>query len=139
MSMTPENTQKLYAAFPLLYRGKDSNAEDSSMSWGFECGDGWFNLIWNLSQAIEENARRDGVDPQSDSWPEAFQVKQKFGTLRFHLKGNSESFMKLIDTASASSAGICEVCGDSGSLVGRRYVQPLCREHAREKLSERDR
>ncbi len=133
--MTPENTMKLYAAFPRLYRGKDKTLQESLMSWGFDCGDGWFDLIWKLSGDIEDVARKEGLDPCSYEWPEAVQVKQKFGTLRFHLEETSDAAMALIDAARAASAKICEVCGAPGSPGEGRHVQTLCREHAREKSS----
>ena len=109
--MTPENTQKLFDAFPPLYRGRNLPPSESSMLWGFECGDGWFDLIWNLSQAIEETARRKGTDMQSNDWPEAVQVKNKFGSLRFHLRRNTEAMTALREDALEASRKICDVSG----------------------------
>lgn len=111
--MTPENTMKLYSAFPRLYRGKDKSLQESLMSWGFDCGDGWFDLIWKLSQAIEESARQDGIDPQSESWPEAMQVKAKFGTLRFHVRNSNGQIRNLIDKAAEESGRISESNGQT--------------------------
>lgn len=126
--MTPENTAKLYQAFPLLYRGKDKSIQESCMSWGFECHDGWFDLIWNLSHAIEESARRSGIAPNPDSWPEAVQVKQKFGSLRIHLIHHSDEINTLIASATEVSQTICEKCGatNAQSVTINRWVQTLC-------------
>lgn len=109
--MSPHHTQQLYEAFPRLYRGRQLPASESSMSWGFECGDGWFDLIGNLSKAIEDNARSEGIDPQSDHWPEAVQVKNKFGSLRFHLRHNTEATRMLRDAALTASQGIADEPG----------------------------
>lgn len=106
--MTPENTQKLFAAFPHLYRGREKSVQESLMSFGFMCGDGWFELLWNLSQAIEDLARTEGHDPLSNAWPEATQVKEKFGDLRFHLRNCSEEMRRLIEEARVASAHIRE-------------------------------
>ncbi len=131
--MTPENTQKLYSDFPNLYRGKDKSPEESPMSFGFQCSDGWFSLIWKLSSDIEKNAAREGIDPQSGKWPEAVQVKQKFGALRFYLDNSTEELARLISEAAEESGKICEICGNPGVLISdsRRYVRTLCSAHAR--------
>jgi hypothetical protein len=108
------------------------------MSWGFCCGDGWFDLVWTLSKKIEAAALAAGLDPQSESWPEALQVKQKFGTLRFYLNKSSFSMSEKVETlireAEAISGETCEECGNSGSLVSGRGVQTLCINHAKEFL-----
>lgn len=109
--MTPENTMKLYSAFPGLYRGKDKTLQESMMSFGFDCGDGWFDLIWRLSNDIEAVVRREEIDPESSDWPEASGIKQKFGTLRFHVRNANDEIMNLIDEALEESAMICEKTG----------------------------
>ena len=43
--MNTENTKKLIEAFPALYRGYKKSPRESLMCFGFECGDGWFDLI----------------------------------------------------------------------------------------------
>lgn len=108
------------------------------MAMGFDCDDGWFDLIWNLSQAIEEAARRDGCDPQSEDWPEAVQVKQKAGTLRFYLAKNTNKFAALVDNAMKASEEICEVCGTPGAIAAdmQSGVRIVCSDHNPECLRE---
>lgn len=134
--MTPENTQKLYEAFPCLYRGRDKLPAETAMNWGFQCDDGWFELIWNLSQAIEDEARARGLKPRYKRWPEATQVKQKFGSLRFDLRIYSDTTDVLIREAGLASEKTCEVCGAPASPVEntRRYLKTLCSNHAEEYL-----
>jgi hypothetical protein len=107
--MNQTNTQKLFEAFPRLYRGRNLPPSKSSMLWGFECGDGWFDLVWNLSKAIEENARSEGLTPQSADWPEATQVKNKLGSLRFHLRNNTDATRVLREDALEASTHISDV------------------------------
>ena len=136
--MNPENTLRLFSAFPYLYRGRSKSVHESSMSYGFQCGDGWFDLVWSLSQAIEDTARKDGLDPQSDAWPEATQVKEKFGTLRFHLRERNEATMALAESALVASQGICEECGQPGSPTAnsRSPSKTLCPMHAEDLLGK---
>ena len=130
--MTPEKTQQLFDAFPYLYRGRVNPIEESLMAFGFDCDDGWFDLIYTLSQKIEDASRASGLEPQSDSWPEAAQVKEKVGTLRFHLNNRTEMMTSLISDALEVSAKTCETCGKPGSRVEGRGVKTLCTNHAKE-------
>lgn len=130
--MSPENEQKLYTDFPLLYRDAIAGKR---MSYGFECGDGWFNLIYNLSSAIEREALKLGVEQKSKKWPTALQVKEKFGTLRFYCavgKRNSDgrgmlpSIYALIEDAGEKSAMVCQLCGRSAKWYQDGYLRTLC-------------
>lgn len=138
--MSPENSEKLYSAFPRLFRGRDKSAEESSMHRGFECEDGWFRLIWELSLGIEDLARKEGLPPDHEDWPEAVQVKQKMGGLRFHLRHCSEAMMELKTAAENASTGICELCGEPGSVQSsnQRRIQTLCPNHAHAAKSKDD-
>lgn len=82
-------TRKLLDDFPRLFRDRN----ETSMQRGFECGDGWFDLIYNLAQDIEAVARENGLIPDSPDWPRCRQVKEKLGSLRFvvfAVQGQSE-------------------------------------------------
>ena len=52
--MTPELTAKLLKRFPLMYRGYYSPMNQTCMCWGFEVGNGWEAILWQLSLAIED-------------------------------------------------------------------------------------
>lgn len=52
--MNSELTQRLVKRFPVLYQDYDSPMTQTCMCWGFDHGDGWFEIIWQLSLAIEE-------------------------------------------------------------------------------------
>lgn len=121
--MNQENTAKLLQAFPELFRDSDKTC----MQRGFETGDGWFKLIYELCQNIEQEMLKAGICRSSDDWPRVEQVKSKFGTLRFYLLNrlsrNSDSvntrmefIRKLIADAVDRSAAICEDCGALGTL-----------------------
>jgi len=51
--MNQELTQRLVKRFPILYQNYSSPMTHTCMCWGFEHGDGWFEIIWQLSLAIE--------------------------------------------------------------------------------------
>ena len=101
--MNVENTQNLLTAYPLLYR--------NLREWGFECGDGWFDLVWQLSAEIELAARLEGIAESSDSWPSVSVVKYKLGDLRVQFYAPvSDNIRALVDKARDLSVNICELC-----------------------------
>ena len=53
--MNKELEKKLVERFPILYQGcKYGTVQDSGMAFGFQCNNGWFDIIWQLSLAIED-------------------------------------------------------------------------------------
>lgn len=113
--MNRANTKYLIEHFPKLYRGITKPVTESLMPFGFECGDGWFELIKELSEKLEPH----GV--------EAMQVKEKFGGLRFYLLGGaSDEVWDLIEVAEHRSEHICEECGAPGHSRGGSWIKTLC-------------
>ena len=108
-------SQKLLDDFPMLFRDRDP----SSLPYWFACGDGWFDLIYQLAQDIESVAREHGLNPDSPQWPRCRQVKEKLGSLRFvvfAVEGQpemSERIGELRLVALNRSIDICGVCGKS--------------------------
>jgi hypothetical protein len=110
--MTPARTATLFAAFPRLYRGRHLPLTVNQMSWGLQCGDGWFALLYHLSQAITDYAARHPAAQEVI----ATEVKEKFGTLRFYVRGGDAYIRALIEAAEARSSTICELDGMPGRL-----------------------
>ena len=118
--MNEKNTKRLLKDFPKLYRQYNLPMTETCMCWGFDCEDGWFDLIYDLSQKLEI------VNPEC----EASQVKEKFGGLRFYTDSCNEEGHKLIREYQAKSYTICEVCGKPGKLredIG--WIRTLCEKH----------
>lgn len=109
--MTPSNTNLLYAAYPILYQNKR----------GFDCGDGWFALLNELSAKLE------AINNSSDN-PNAIaiQVKEKFGGLRFYVESGTDDVYALIDKAESASRRTCDTCGNEGILRQRSWWRVLC-------------
>tara|TARA_R110000850_G_scaffold205106_5_gene331294 strand:- start:578 stop:1213 length:636 start_codon:yes stop_codon:yes gene_type:complete len=55
--MNKENDEKLVKAFPLLYGDRYGSEQSTAMCWGFP-GDGWFDIIWDLSSKLEPIIRK---------------------------------------------------------------------------------
>ena len=124
--MKEELDKKLVRAFPLLYGDRNASKLSTAMCWGFP-GDGWFDLIWDLSSKLEPLIQK-FIDENQDTelYPKAFQVKEKFGGLRFYMTCGTDEISDLISEAQALSLKTCEECGQPGwaRIVGR--VHTLC-------------
>jgi hypothetical protein len=52
--MKKELDEKLCKSFPLLYAERYADPTQTAMSFGFQCSDGWYNLLYDLSYKLEE-------------------------------------------------------------------------------------
>ena len=96
------------------------------MYFGCECGDGWYQLIYDLCKEITTYVNNLPETKGLDSI-EVLQIKEKYGTLRFYISHGDTCIHKQIQTAEEKSAHICELCGEVGRLTRRGgYFQTLC-------------
>lgn len=129
--------QKLFNRFK-FYRPELSE-HVSLMCYGFCVNDGWFNLIWDLSEAIDEEINNYYADKPNelakaylseDYKINVFQVKEKFGGLRFYIDvEDNELYKKIqlhVDEAEGKSYKTCERCGKSGKIVRNGWVTVIC-------------
>jgi hypothetical protein len=108
--MKTELEQKLFEKYPKIFGDRTKPKTESCMCWGLEVGDGWYDLIDILCEALtytyttsmqvdKEDGERLGVKPFINKDEEATyyftvrppqviaeQVKEKFGTLRFYYR-----------------------------------------------------
>jgi hypothetical protein len=145
----------------MVNRNKDM--KETCMCWGFECGNGWFNildqLMGNIQSHIDWNLRQRqvAIDFNSKAAPESMrkvpelvpqvtldQVKEKFGTLRFYYTGGDNYIDGMVRMAESMSSVICEGCGNVGERRGGGWVHTYCtpceeaRELARKQYDEKE-
>lgn len=124
--MSPELEDALRLRHPRIFPPSYRDEADSAMSRGFECGDGWYTLIDALCVALQREVDNgDGVQPI------ATQVKQKFGTLRFHARPTSNSQRAQIRFAGILSARLCEICSAQFDITCSTWSNALCGHHHR--------
>lgn len=155
--MRDELDTLLVSRYPEIFKNRNGDMTTTAMCWGFECGDGWFDIINNLCFGLSEPLRRairelesaEKFLGKSEMWtqerldkarqnieivrasiPVAAQVKEKFGTLRFYIDNGNDTAHALVDFAEAMSETTCEHCGNKGTLYPLGWVRTLCREHA---------
>lgn len=120
--MKPELQQKLFDKYPKIFGDRTKPMTETCMCWGLDVGDGWYDIIDTLCEALtytystsveidEEDGKRLGIEPYKmggeDNYffqvepPQviATQVKEKYATLRFYYREEyDEKFMSLYQT-----------------------------------------
>lgn len=89
----------------------------SAYDWG-EIGDGWDSLVDPLIKMCS----KEGV--------QIFQIKEKFGGLRFYVYSASDEIHEAILAAERVSHKTCEECGMPGiRRLDRGWIKTLCDVH----------
>lgn len=101
--MTEEHTKYLIETYPLLYQ-PDPSFKDNLMAFGFECGDGWFEILKEFSEKLSK----------TENPPTVQQVKEKLGRLRIYVSPCTDEQYALVEEAEVKSFVVCEICGAEG-------------------------
>lgn len=119
----------LVKKYPKIFIERKLSKKESCMGRGFECEDGWFQLINNLCEMLQFETDNNKIKQVI-----AKQVKEKFGGLRFYSNVQDKFQQGLISFAEEMSFYICESCGTNEN-IGRTsgYILTLCEDCARKK------
>ena len=121
---------KLYTKYPKIFRQKDLSCQQTAMCWGFDCGNGWYNLIDYLCDYIQYYLENSPEVPQV----EATQVKEKYGGLRFYFEGGNNKIHEWVDFATGFSYRICEECGSMENVSQTKgWIVTLCKKCQRKR------
>lgn len=117
--MTLELELQLVNKFPELCKQYGGDMKETCFAFGFECNDGWFNLIEETLSEIDKISKENNIDVS------IAQIKQKFGKLVIYLdfepssKSNKEAveeIYRIIDSAYSKSQNISEISGLPGEI-----------------------
>ena len=110
--MDSQKTNHLYERFPHLYRERTAPLESSKMAWGFQCGDGWYKIIYEMSQRIEK------LSGDNEFAPAITEVsRNEDGTLHVDARNLSPPVADIIATAREQSRLVCEFCSYSPAFL----------------------
>ena len=147
--MKKELDEQLCAKYPAIFADRHADMTVTCMCWGFDCGDGWFNIIDQLCLNIQhhidsnrkniawtkqhnekkENAKNQHPIPDEIPQVVATQVKEKFGTLCFYYGGGDDIIDGMVRMAEAMSGVTCEKCGVPGKRNDAGWIRTLCEAH----------
>lgn len=155
--MNIELTEKLVSKYPSIFAQYGGDPKDTSMAYGIECGNGWFDIIDTLCNTIQSEVDHINFNYEVSLRCEAVQVKEKYGSLRFYIhfffdENLDELNMKRVEMsmniihgaitmAERMTAKICETCGDKSSLSNDIFPKSECEACATlryDALSNRD-
>jgi hypothetical protein len=135
--MKQELDRLLCEKYPKMMVNRNLPMTETCMCWGFDCGDGWYNilnqLMGNIQHHIDWKNRNGEVVPQVI----LDQVKEKFGTLRFYYSGGDDYISGMVAMAEAMSGVTCEGCGNIGERKGGGWVHTYCEPCETKRENER--
>jgi hypothetical protein len=153
--MKPELDAQLCEKYPKMMVNRNRSMMETTMYWGFECGDGWFDILdqlmgniqhhidWKERQrevAIRFNSKAASGEmrevPKEISQVTVDQVKEKFGTLRFYYTGGDDYIDGLVSMAESMSGVTCETCGNPGKSTGGGWIKTVCEAHSGRKNND---
>jgi len=112
---------RLCKQYPEIFRDRYEDMTKTAMCWGFDCDDGWYDIIDELCKNI--------MLVKGDKIPKATQVKEKYGTLRFYIDHGDNVYFDLIINAEEKSEKTCEICGKKGKLRDKNsWFKTLCKK-----------
>ena len=144
--MRQELDELLCEKYPKMMVNRLKPMQETCMCWGFECGDGWFNILNQLMSNIQHH-----IDWNNQNFEKGYkqykqvaqvtldQVKEKFGTLRFYYTGGDDEISGMVRMAESMSGVTCETCGNPGKCRGSGWMYTACDAHTKpEHLTEQE-
>jgi hypothetical protein len=128
--MSPEKDEQLCKDFPKIFKNRYASMQETCMCWGFECGDGWYDLIYTLCKDIQYHINNNFLnlseEEQKNIQVIADQVKEKYGGLRFYYSGGDDHIGGMVDFAESMSYNICESCGNKAKSYNDGWIRTHC-------------
>lgn len=144
--MREELDKALVEKYPLIFKNRYGDMRETAMCWGFECGDGWYQILDNLCNNIQSHIDwqnknfEKGYPYYEKSVPQvvATQVKEKFGGLRFYYEGGDDHISGMVRMAESWAANSCEECGAPGTVRRGGWIRTLCDKHETERQARQE-
>jgi len=103
--MDSQKTNELYEKFPHLYRERTAPLESSHMAWGFQCENGWYKIIYEMSKKIDK------ISTEGEHAPAISLVsRHEDGTLYVAVSNITPPVADIVTRATEQSRLTCEFC-----------------------------
>jgi len=123
--------KQLCEKYPKIFADRYKPMTETAMCWGFDIGDGWYQIIDSLCNQIQHHIDWKNRDGEKVAQVVASQVKEKFGGLRFYYNGGDDYVDGMVRMAESWAANTCETCGKPGKLRGGGWLYTACDEHTK--------
>ena len=114
-------SKEIIEKYPKVFGTPPYDPMKSLMCFGFDCGEGWYPIIEDLAEKINEIVERDNLEDFC-----VVQVKEKFGSLTIYCRAETDEIHSLINEAERKSTSTCEICGAPGSMITKGWISVLC-------------
>ena len=93
------------------------------IAFGFECDDGWVDLLDELMEKLKEFDKLKSIN--------IHQIKEKYGGLRFYTNYSyNEELYNIIKEFEEKSYTICEICGKEAVICkSGNWYKTVCENH----------
>jgi len=112
--------------YPKMMVNRNLHMTETCMCWGFECGDGWYNILNQLMGNIQHHIDWKNRNGEVVAQVTLDQVKEKFGTLRFYYTGGDDYISGMVAMAESMSGVTCEECGKPGKRNDGGWIRTMC-------------
>jgi len=110
--MNKQNTDTLYKRFPHLYRERNAPLKNSKMAWGFQCEDGWYKILYDMSKRITK------ISNDTDYTAAIIEIgRHEDGTLKIEIRNPSPPVDTITMGAREQSRLTCEYCSYSPAHI----------------------
>ena len=132
--MNEKLDELLCQRYPKMMVNREKSMMETCMCWGFECGDGWFNILDQLMGNIQHHIDWKNKKEEVVAQVTLDQIKEKFGTLRFYYTGGDDEISGMVRMAESMSGVTCEECSAPAKPHGPGWIRTICEpcEQARE-------
>ena len=127
--MKQELDQLLCEQYPKMMVNRNKPMMETCMCWGFDCGDGWFNILDQLMGNIQHHIDWKNKNSEVVAQVTLDQVKEKFGTLRFYYSGGDDIIDGMVRMAESMSGVTCQECGNPGTQTQGGWIKTVCEAH----------
>ena len=112
----------LYNQYKHYFTSEDKRA---FAMFGFECGDGWYDILAHLLEHIDKYITHKYKDQEFQF--QITQIKEKFGILRFYFDGGDSEIHELVRFAEELSSKTCEYCGSNQDIFrSKGWITTAC-------------
>jgi len=127
--MNEKLDELLCLRYPKMMVNREKSMMETCMCWGFECGDGWFNILDQLMGNIQHHIDWKNKNGEVVHQVTLNQVKEKFGSLRFYYTGGDDYIDGMVTMAESMSGVMCEECGLPGTQTQGGWIKTACAAH----------